>query len=127
MTYRSWRWALGTLALLCTTTAQAQSSTQLLGSPVASANTPDYRRAEQFLGWNTATMVAGDAVNPVWLDDGNRFWYRNKIQAGAEFILVDPVANVKRPVFDHARLAAAMSIAKETRYEQHNLPINALN
>ncbi|MGH7459470.1 MAG: DPP IV N-terminal domain-containing protein, partial [Longimicrobiales bacterium] len=127
MTYRSWRWALGALALLGPAAAQAQS-TQLLGSPVTStAATPDYRRAEQFLGWNTATMVAGDVVNPVWLDDGNRFWYRNKIQAGAEFILVDPAANVKRQAFDHARLAAAMSMAKDTSYEPHKLPFNTFN
>ena len=39
----------------------------------AAAQTPDYRRAEQFLGWNTALMVSGDVVNPTWLPDGNRF------------------------------------------------------
>ena len=84
--------------------------------------TPDYRRAEQFLNWNTALMVAGDVVNPVWLDDGNRFWYRNKTAGGNEFLLVDPVANVQRAAFDHARLAAAMSVAKDTAYEPHKLP-----
>ena len=67
MIYRSWRYAFAVV---------------LLGAASASAQTPDYRRAEQFLGWNTNLMVAGDVVAPVWLDDGNRFWYRNKIKAG---------------------------------------------
>ena len=87
MIYRSWRFAFAVV---------------LLGAASASAQTPDYRRAEQFLGWNTNLMVAGDVVAPVWLDDGNRFWYRNKIKAGTEFTLIDPIANTKRPVFDHA-------------------------
>jgi dipeptidyl aminopeptidase/acylaminoacyl peptidase len=93
----------------------------------ASAQAPDYRRAEQFLGWNASLMVSGDVVNPNFLNDGNRFWYRNKTKGGSEFIMVDPVANVKRAVFDHARLAAAMSIAKDTAYEPNKLPFTTFN
>ncbi len=114
MTSPSWRqFGLAVLVLSAATTVSAQ--------------TPDYRRAEQFLGWNASLMVAGDAVNPSFLNDGNRFWYRNKTKAGSEFILVDPVANVKRPVFDHARLAAAMSMAKDTAYEPHKLPFTTFS
>ena len=108
----AWRWASGAL---------------LLVTSAASAQTPDYRRAEQFLGWNTANMVSGDVVNPTFLNDGNRFWYRNKSRAGFEFVMVDPVANVKRPVFDHARLAAAMSMARDTAFEPHKLPFATFN
>jgi dipeptidyl-peptidase-4 len=114
MTHRSWRWALAVACMAGSTSA-------------LSAQTPDYRRAEQFLGWNTANMVSGDVVNPVFLPDGNRFWYRNKTKAGSEFTLVDPVANAKRPVFDHGRLASAMSMAKDTAYEPHKLPFNTFN
>ena len=122
MTHHSWRWAFGAALLLGSGSVSAQN--QLLGSPLsANSNyTPDYRRAEQFLAWNTATMVSGDVVAPVWLEDGSRFWYRNKTRAGNEFVLVDPVANSKRLAFDHARLAAAMSMAKDTSYEPHKLP-----
>ncbi len=97
------------------------------GSASAQTQTPDYRRAEQFLGWNASLMVAGDVVTPTFLNDGNRFWYRNKTKGGTEFVIVDPVANVKRPAFDHARLAAAMSIAKDTAYEPHKLPFNTFD
>ncbi|MEX2284475.1 MAG: DPP IV N-terminal domain-containing protein [Gemmatimonadota bacterium] len=112
MIHASWRWAIGAV---------------VFGIVPASAQTPDYRRAEQFLGWNTNLMVAGDVVNPVWLEDGSRFWYRNKTKAGSEFTMIDPAANTKRPVFDHARLAAAMSIAKDTAYEPHKLPFTTFN
>jgi Tol biopolymer transport system component len=114
MKLRSWRWT-------------ASAALIFGAAAAASAQTPNYRRAEQFLAWNTATMVSGDVVNPVFLNDGNRFWYRNKTKAGSEFLMVDPVANVKRPVFDHARLAAAMSIAKDTAYEPHKLPFTTFN
>jgi hypothetical protein len=87
--------------------------------------TTDYQRAERFLGWHSSSLISGDEVNPRFLPDGNRFWYRNKIAAGHEFVLVDPVANARRPVFDHARLAAAMSIAADTAFEGHKLPFQS--
>ena len=43
-----------------------------------------YSRAEQLLTWNTSLLVSGDEVQPQWLPDGNRFWYRNKTATGAE-------------------------------------------
>jgi dipeptidyl aminopeptidase/acylaminoacyl peptidase len=102
-------------------------SALLLTAATATAQTPDYRRAEQFLSWNTATMVSGDQVNPVWLKDGNRFWYRNKTKAGSEFVLVDPVRASRAPLFDHARLAAALSLANDTSYEPHKLPFSTFD
>lgn len=87
----------------------------------------DYSRAEQFLGWNVTHLISGDQVNPNWLEDGHRFWYRNKTAAGYEFVLVDPVRNARAPVFDHARLAAAMSLANDSSYEPHKLPFQTFD
>ncbi len=97
----------------------------LLAVPQAPAQAPqvDYRRAERFLSWNTETLIAGDEVRPQWLPDGNRFWYRNKLKNGAaEFVLIDPVRDTRAPVFDNARLAAAMSLANDTAYDPNKLP-----
>jgi dipeptidyl-peptidase 4 len=82
-------------------------------------------RAEQLLTWNTALLVSGDEVQPQWLPDGNRFWYRNKTPNGAEFVMVDPVRNTRALVFDNARLAAAMSTVRDTSYEPNKLPFRA--
>jgi dipeptidyl aminopeptidase/acylaminoacyl peptidase len=98
--------------------------TTLLASG-AGAQTVDYQRAERFLNWNTSDLIAGDQVNPNWMPDGNRFWYRNKTGGGSEFIMVDPVRNAKAPVFDHARLAAAMSLAADTAYVGYKLPFQS--
>lgn len=82
----------------------------------------DYARAERFLGWHVNPLVAGDAVDPQWMAGGDRFWYRNRTLQGFEFILADPAQRVRRPLFDHARLAAAMSLAAETSYVHYKLP-----
>jgi len=91
---------------------------------VASAQV-SYARAEQFLNWNTDRLVSGDDVRPEWMKDGNRFWYRNKIADGSEFVLVDPVTNTRRPLFDHVRLARAMTIASDTAFEGRKLPFQS--
>ncbi|MBM4186170.1 MAG: S9 family peptidase [Gemmatimonadetes bacterium] len=82
----------------------------------------DYSRAERLLPWHTSRLVSGDSVRPQWYPDGNRFWYRNKTATGAEFVVVDPVRNTRARLFDNARLAAAMSIARDTAYDPDRLP-----
>ncbi len=84
----------------------------------------DYNRAERFLNWHTSRMVSGDQVNPEWLEDGTRFWYRNKLGEGNEFVLVDPTRTSKTPLFDHHRIAAAMSLADDTSYVGTKLPFS---
>jgi dipeptidyl aminopeptidase/acylaminoacyl peptidase len=81
----------------------------------------DYARAERFLGYNTAPLVSAASVRPTWLPDG-RFWYRNAIPQGHEFVLVDPARRTRARAFDHVRLAAALSSAADTTYEAFHLP-----
>jgi dienelactone hydrolase len=81
----------------------------------------DYARAERFLGYNTAPLVYAASVRPTWLPDG-RFWYRNAIPQGHEFVLVDPARRTRARAFDHVRLAAALSRAADTTYEAFHLP-----
>ncbi len=94
----------------------------LFAAPLeAQISANDYARAEAFLGWNAENLVSGDQVNPVWLG-GDRFWFRSHLLDGFEFVLVDPARQLRRPVFDHHRLAAALSLAADTTYEGRKLP-----
>ena len=81
-----------------------------------------YTRAEQMLPWNANKLVFGGTVQPQWYKDGTRFWFRNTTKAGAEFLTVDPTLNVVRPLFDNARLAAAITTAADTSYDPNKLP-----
>lgn len=97
----------------------------LLGTAPAAAQvtTSDYARAESFLSWHAGQLVSGDQVSPTWLEN-DRFWYRNRLGEGHEFIVVDPAAGTREQAFDHHRLAAALSVAADTSYVGTKLPFS---
>jgi dipeptidyl aminopeptidase/acylaminoacyl peptidase len=111
----------------------ALAATLLLSAPAfAQAPAPprqltadDYARAERFLTYNTTPLVLGAGVRATWLPDG-RFWYRTLGEAGPEFVLVDPVGRTRAPLFDHDRLAAALSTAAGRTYERARLPFQSV-
>ncbi len=81
----------------------------------------DYAHAETFMTYDVDPLVYGASVRPTWLPDG-RFWYRNQIPAGHEFVLVDPAARTRARAFDHERVAAALSKAADAKYTAFDLP-----
>ena len=91
------------------------------GQPPATVTAEDYARAESFLATSTNGLVHGATVQPNWLP-GDRFWYRNTVPEGAEFIVVDPAAGTRERAFDHERLAAALSAATGEAVEPLALP-----
>jgi dipeptidyl aminopeptidase/acylaminoacyl peptidase len=106
-------WAFAGNAAAQTTSPQAR--------PALTAG--DYARAEKFLGYSTAPLVLRGPVRPTWLPgETDRFWYRNVIENGSEFVLVDPAKGARLPAFDHAKLAATLSIAAGARYDAAHLP-----
>src|SRR5215467_12195383 len=58
------------------------------------------------------------------IPDTSRFWYRKSVKGGNEFVVVDAETLVKRPAFDHERLAAALS-DDSTKYTAITLPFNS--
>ena len=89
--------------------------------PPVTVTAEDYARAETLLATATSPLVFGASVQPTWLP-GGRFWYRNTVPGGAEFILVDPTAATRSRAFDHERLATALSAATDTTYAPLQLP-----
>jgi dipeptidyl aminopeptidase/acylaminoacyl peptidase len=83
----------------------------------------DYARAERLLSTNTAPLVFRASVRPNWLPD-DRFWYRNTIPGGAEFILVDPSRATRERAFDHDAIAASLSKAAGNSYAATTLPFS---
>ncbi len=84
----------------------------------------DYRRAEMLLNWHTGPLISGDRVSPEWINGSDRFWYRNKTSTGHQFVAVNPASNSQGPLFDHYRLAAALSMANDTAYTPEKLPFD---
>ena len=71
----------------------------------------DYDRAVRMLGPTVNPLaVGGTAPGLSWLPDG-RFHYRSVRPAGTEYVLVDPRRKTRTPLFDHAKMAAALTSA----------------
>lgn len=82
----------------------------------AQGTAADYERTERI-----AKALQGctqPTVTPYWLPSNESFWYR-KVDAknGVEFVLVDAAQGIRKPAFDHVRLARALSA--------QNIPANA--
>ncbi|MBP7948946.1 MAG: prolyl oligopeptidase family serine peptidase [Verrucomicrobiales bacterium] len=98
------------LLLLSAATATAQGTAS------------DYARA-QSLAKRTQHRIFRDQVEPHWLPDGLRCWYR--VSTGpqtAEFIVADLEKGQRHPAFDHAKLAAALTNALKKPCHPDNLP-----
>src|ERR1017187_1358301 len=83
----------------------------------------DYQRAERAMSNAVVTsQTAAGQVTPNWLADG-RFWYR---ASAGQFLLVDPARKVRRPAFDHARVAAALSKVAGHPIDAQHLPFTRI-
>jgi dipeptidyl aminopeptidase/acylaminoacyl peptidase len=85
----------------------------------------DYERANK-----ARTKFEGLAINMPQranaIENTPRFWYRKSVTGGTEFVVVDAETLVKRPAFDHARLAAALNTATSEKYTDLKLPFTDL-
>lgn len=97
------------LAAVCLTFAHAQEADSMLER---------YARAEH--ANDNARLVAKQRVEPRWIGDSERFWYRNDVRGTREFVLVDPDTATRQAAFDHARLAAALGekLGREVRADR---------
>jgi len=83
----------------------------------------DYERANS-LASLTRNKVYDSAEAPNWIAGTNKFWYRKTVKGGTAFVMVDAVAGMKAPAFDHERLAKALSAAAGESFTGVTLPFN---
>lgn len=92
----------------------------------AAGTQADYERAQKLGGLFRNKVYRAD-IEPHWFDGNTRFWYR--VQTGGasyECVLVDAEAGTRKPAFDHARLAAAMTDAGMENVRVDQLPLEKL-
>lgn len=78
----------------------------------AQGSREDFVRAAKY-DERTRGLVYRDEVKPRFLGGGSRFWYRVRTgKAAQEYVLIDPEAGTKAPLFDHAALARSLSEAE---------------
>jgi hypothetical protein len=99
-----------------------------LAPPAATAQgtKDDYARAEGLRQRARGTVLMM-RVEANAFGGGDRFWYRSDRTGGRrEFVVVDAAAATRRPAFDHARLAAALTRATERPHDPARLPIERI-
>jgi len=87
----------------------------------------DYDRAFS-LRERTANLVYRAKIEPHWLADNRRFWYR--VQTGAqtyEFILVNAETGLRQQAFDHAKLADRLGKMTGRTMHADNLRLSELD
>jgi dipeptidyl aminopeptidase/acylaminoacyl peptidase len=105
--------ALLTIALCAAPALHAQSTPQV--------TTADYDRAVRMLGFNLDPLVIGGTARASWLPD-DRFYYRTTTPTGSAWMLVDPAHRTQAPLFDAARMAAALDRAGAGTIDARDIP-----
>ena len=113
MTRSNLRRAVMTLSLVAVTAAAPAQVTR-----------DDYDRATG-LQRRYDGLVTGIPDSPTWIENTTRFVYRRTVAGGHEFVLVDAATGQKQPPFDHARLAEALSQARNGSWTARTLPFNS--
>lgn len=102
----------------------------MMNNPLKNLSWEDYVRAESFLPWNINKRIFNAEVKPNYTgkpeEKGEKFWYLDKGKDGKVFKYVDPEQDLHQPLFDHVRLASALSQASGTACSHDALPFDML-
>jgi dipeptidyl aminopeptidase/acylaminoacyl peptidase len=121
---------VGGQAAVSTVAAQEAQAPQN-GADPAEGSIPVYGEANWQLAARFAPYKMGDltystSVQPRWIEGTDNFWYRYETAAGTEFILVDPAAGSRAPIFDNDRIAAELTRITKDPYDGQHLPITSI-
>ncbi|MFN8581314.1 MAG: DPP IV N-terminal domain-containing protein [Gemmatimonadaceae bacterium] len=111
-------------------------SSTVLARPTAQAQEVSTKPAPAHANWELAAKFSTDAirritytanVQPHWLGKTDSLWYNWKDHTGSTFYLVVPPLKVKRPLFDHVKLAAELATAHHKPYDANQLPFTTVS
>ena len=81
------------------------------GTAAAQGTVEDYNRAYALRGKFSANKVYYSNVTPQWIGGSDCFWYVRNTPEGRVYVSVDASRQARKDLFDHKRLAAALSQA----------------
>ena len=83
----------------------------------------DYKKAERFAVWHVFGYLKNLDVRPHWLGNTDLFHYRRQTKTGVEFVIIDAATGMRKPAFDHKKLADVISKLTKEKVSEENLPI----
>ncbi|WEN15832.1 DPP IV N-terminal domain-containing protein [Rhodanobacter sp. AS-Z3] len=84
----------------------------------------DYAQAERLMMYNTMPLVDHAVQKVNWLDDGH-FWFVDHDASGDHFLKMDAASGKTMPLFDQARLAAALGKVSAKSVDASKLPVRS--
>ena len=106
--------------------ARTAVATETGSEATATRVEPNYALEERFLPDQVSKLVFDLAVTPHWFSESDRFWYSYQTTEGTRYYIVDPVKKAKTPLWDNAKVAAALSTLTNFPYDAQHLPIKRL-
>ncbi len=126
------KWYLLLLVILCVLTSAGRAtaaespSVAGLNREIDNSDMSEQSPRGQSRGGRRIEGVYKDRITPHWFGETN-FWYCNDLSGDTkEFILVDAEQGIRKPAFDHGKLAAALSEASGTEYTLDKLPFDSI-
>jgi hypothetical protein len=114
------------LVVAAMTCAPIAGSVGVRAADAARVDAPNYELASRWTSAKVGKLVFDTAVTPHWLEFSDRFWYSYETRDGKRYFLVDPPKKAKAPLFDNARMAAALTSLSRVPMDAQHLPIKSL-
>src|SRR5690242_3479381 len=110
--------ALLGLDLAAQSPAHSDRAEQPAATPASPAPnyTPNYALEARFLPANLNKLVFDLSVTPHWFTLSDKFWYTYRTSSGANYYVVDPLRKSRSPLWDNAKVAAALSLLTNFPY-----------
>ncbi|MBC7894690.1 MAG: DPP IV N-terminal domain-containing protein [Cytophagaceae bacterium] len=86
----------------------------------------NWELADKFNAETMRRVTYSTTVQPRFIGKSDSLWYNWRDRTGSSFILVFPPTRVKQPLFDHVKLAAALTAAHRKPYDGNALPFTSL-
>ena len=86
----------------------------------------NYDLAARFSPKKLDKMIFSLSVDPHWLKLSNKFWYTYETSEGKQWVIVDPVKNEKKAIFDKDQIAAALTRIIKDPFDAQHLSIDSL-
>lgn len=122
--HRAVRAAIGVsaIAVAVASAPSVQAQKAAASTQPSTGLTPNYELAAAWTAQKVSRLVFDTSVTPRWLDTSDRFWYSYNTREGRRFMLADPVKKTRVPLFDHAKVAAALTMITRIPYDAQHLP-----
>ena len=109
--------------VVCSIAATIAFSAPLQAQKAEPVREPNYDLASQWTPDKVRKLVFDTSVTPRWLEKSDRFWYTYQTREGRRFMFVDPIKKTKAALFDHAKMAAALTSITRIPYDAQHLPL----